>query len=69
MNRPDYIQDSNVLSARFQRRDVYGAWKQYPDWISDTAPERAYTANQVYWEVKYQNSPQFCLSCLGVDML
>jgi hypothetical protein len=48
MNRPDYLQDSDVVSARFQRRDVYGAWEQYLGLEhADTAPKRAYTANQV----------------------
>uniref|UniRef100_A0A453I2U9 ubiquitinyl hydrolase 1 n=1 Tax=Aegilops tauschii subsp. strangulata TaxID=200361 RepID=A0A453I2U9_AEGTS len=47
MNRPDYLQDSDVVSARFQRRDVYGAWEQYLGLEhTDTAPKRAYTANQ-----------------------
>uniref|UniRef100_A0A0E0F6V7 ubiquitinyl hydrolase 1 n=1 Tax=Oryza meridionalis TaxID=40149 RepID=A0A0E0F6V7_9ORYZ len=47
MNRPDYLQDSDVVSARFQRRDVYGAWEQYLGLEhADTAPKRAYTANQ-----------------------
>jgi hypothetical protein len=81
MNRPDYLEDSDVVSARFQvsvrfcqqapptvlpthfifdgfrliflfwclqRRDVYGAWEQYLGLEhTDTAPKRAYTANQV----------------------
>uniref|UniRef100_M8CIJ2 ubiquitinyl hydrolase 1 n=1 Tax=Aegilops tauschii TaxID=37682 RepID=M8CIJ2_AEGTA len=48
MNRPDYLQDSDVVSARFQRRDVYGAWEQYLGLEhTDTAPKRAYTANQI----------------------
>nr|XP_017226940.1 PREDICTED: ubiquitin carboxyl-terminal hydrolase 13-like isoform X2 [Daucus carota subsp. sativus] len=29
LGRPDYLLDSDVVSSRFQRRDVYGAWKQY----------------------------------------
>ncbi|XP_072978196.1 ubiquitin C-terminal hydrolase 12 isoform X1 [Typha angustifolia] len=47
MNRPDYLQDSDIVSSRFQRRDVYGAWEQYLGLEhSDTTPKRAYTANQ-----------------------
>ncbi|CAL9099651.1 unnamed protein product [Musa textilis] len=47
MGRPDYLQDSEIVSNRFQRRDVYGAWEQYLGLEhSDTAPKRAYTANQ-----------------------
>uniref|UniRef100_A0A0D9XTG4 ubiquitinyl hydrolase 1 n=1 Tax=Leersia perrieri TaxID=77586 RepID=A0A0D9XTG4_9ORYZ len=47
MNRPDYLEDSDVVSTRFQRRDVYGAWEQYLGLEhTDTAPKRAYTANQ-----------------------
>ncbi|TVU24932.1 hypothetical protein EJB05_27399, partial [Eragrostis curvula] len=47
MNRPDYLQDSDVVPARFQRRDVYGAWEQYLGLEhTDTAPKRAYTVNQ-----------------------
>ncbi|XP_010237253.1 ubiquitin carboxyl-terminal hydrolase 12 isoform X4 [Brachypodium distachyon] len=47
MNRPEYIQDTDVVSARFQRRDVYGAWEQYLGLEhTDTTPKRSYTANQ-----------------------
>ncbi|CAM8973806.1 unnamed protein product [Rhodiola kirilowii] len=47
MGRPEYLQDSDVLSARFQRREVYGAWEQYLGLEhSDTSPKRTYTANQ-----------------------
>uniref|UniRef100_A0A7N0UUN3 ubiquitinyl hydrolase 1 n=1 Tax=Kalanchoe fedtschenkoi TaxID=63787 RepID=A0A7N0UUN3_KALFE len=47
MGRPEYLQDSDVLSARFQRREVYGAWEQYLGLEhSDTSPKRAYAANQ-----------------------
>ncbi|XP_061338181.1 ubiquitin C-terminal hydrolase 13-like isoform X2 [Gastrolobium bilobum] len=27
--RPEYLQDSEIVYSRFQRRDVYGAWEQY----------------------------------------
>ncbi|WMV52526.1 hypothetical protein MTR67_045911 [Solanum verrucosum] len=29
LGRPEYLQDSDIVSNRFQRRDVYGAWEQY----------------------------------------
>ncbi|KAL4385931.1 hypothetical protein GQ457_09G027490 [Hibiscus cannabinus] len=45
--RPDYLQDSDVVATRFQRRDVYGAWEQYLGLEhSDNAPKRSYAANQ-----------------------
>ncbi|XP_011626363.1 ubiquitin carboxyl-terminal hydrolase 13 isoform X1 [Amborella trichopoda] len=47
LGRPEYLQDSDVVSTRFQRRDVYGAWEQYLGLEhSDSAPKRSYTANQ-----------------------
>ncbi|GKU93700.1 hypothetical protein SLEP1_g7273 [Rubroshorea leprosula] len=47
LGRPEYLQDSDILSSRFQRRDVYGAWEQYLGLEhSDNAPKRAYAANQ-----------------------
>ncbi|KAL5720642.1 ubiquitinyl hydrolase 1 [Ranunculus cassubicifolius] len=47
LGRPEYLQDSDVVSSRFQRKDVYGAWEQYLGLEhSDTAPKRAYNANQ-----------------------
>ncbi|PON82403.1 Ubiquitinyl hydrolase [Trema orientale] len=47
LGRPEYLQDSDVVSSRFQRRDVYGAWEQYLGLEhSDTAPKRAYAVNQ-----------------------
>ncbi|CAM0949865.1 unnamed protein product [Alopecurus aequalis] len=47
MNRPEYLQDIDVVSARFQRRDVYGAWEQYLGLEhTDTTPKRSYAANQ-----------------------
>ncbi|XVE61338.1 hypothetical protein DITRI_Ditri06bG0031400 [Diplodiscus trichospermus] len=29
LGRPEYLQDSDILFNRFQRRDIYGAWEQY----------------------------------------
>ncbi|KAK6152227.1 hypothetical protein DH2020_014862 [Rehmannia glutinosa] len=47
LGRPEYLEDSDVVSSRFQRRDVYGAWEQYLGLEhSDTTPKRAYTASQ-----------------------
>ncbi|KAH7866206.1 hypothetical protein Vadar_017070 [Vaccinium darrowii] len=47
LGRPDYLQDSDIVSNRFQRRDVYGAWEQYLGLEhSDNAPKRSYAANQ-----------------------
>ncbi|KAJ3697580.1 hypothetical protein LUZ61_001285 [Rhynchospora tenuis] len=47
MNRPDYLKDGDVISSRFQRRDVYGAWEQYLGLEhTDTAPKRPLIANQ-----------------------
>ncbi|XVF82670.1 hypothetical protein PTKIN_Ptkin16aG0067100 [Pterospermum kingtungense] len=47
LGRPEYLQDSDVVSTRFQRRDVYGAWEQYLGLEhSDNAPKRSYAANQ-----------------------
>ncbi|CAL5365147.1 unnamed protein product [Camellia sinensis] len=47
LGRPEYLQDSDVVSSRFQRRDVYGAWEQYLGLEhSDNTPKRSYVANQ-----------------------
>ncbi|CAH8260155.1 unnamed protein product [Arabidopsis lyrata] len=47
LGRPDYLQDTDVVYNRFQRRDVYGAWEQYLGLEHiDNAPKRAYAANQ-----------------------
>ncbi|XP_076911421.1 ubiquitin C-terminal hydrolase 12-like isoform X1 [Bidens hawaiensis] len=47
LGRPTYLQDSDVVSNRFQRRDVYGAWEQYLGLEhSDTTSKRSYAANQ-----------------------
>ncbi|KAM1109320.1 hypothetical protein EV1_008831 [Malus domestica] len=48
LGRPEYLRDSDIVSSRFQRRDVYGAWEQYLGLEhSDKAPKRAHAANQV----------------------
>ncbi|XAR53555.1 Ubiquitinyl hydrolase 1 [Bertholletia excelsa] len=47
LGRPEYLQDLDIVSTRFQRRDVYGAWEQYLGLEhSDNAPKRSYAANQ-----------------------
>ncbi|CAI9265965.1 unnamed protein product [Lactuca saligna] len=47
LGRPTYLQDSDIVSSRFQRRDVYGAWEQYLGLEhSDNSPKRSYAANQ-----------------------
>ncbi|CAN0879148.1 Ubiquitin C-terminal hydrolase 12 [Linum grandiflorum] len=47
LGRPEYLQDSDVVTTKFQRRDVYGAWEQYLGLEHpDTAPKRPHTANQ-----------------------
>ncbi|XP_058007533.1 ubiquitin C-terminal hydrolase 12 isoform X3 [Hevea brasiliensis] len=47
LGRPEYLQDSDIVSSRFQRRDVYGAWEQYLGLEhSDNAPKRSFAANQ-----------------------
>ncbi|KAK9075087.1 hypothetical protein SSX86_003406 [Deinandra increscens subsp. villosa] len=47
LGRPTYLQDSDVVSARFQRRDVYGAWEQYLGLEhSDNTSRRSYATNQ-----------------------
>ncbi|XP_058743179.1 ubiquitin C-terminal hydrolase 13-like isoform X6 [Vicia villosa] len=47
LGRPEYLEDSDVVSSRFQRRDVYGAWEQYLGLEhTDNAPKRSYAANQ-----------------------
>ncbi|KAI8539604.1 hypothetical protein RHMOL_Rhmol09G0196000 [Rhododendron molle] len=48
LGRPEYLQESDIISSRFQRRDVYGAWEQYLGLEhSDNTPKRSYAANQI----------------------
>ncbi|KAK5835875.1 ubiquitin C-terminal hydrolase 12 isoform X1 [Gossypium arboreum] len=43
LSRPEYLQESDIVFNRFQRRDVYGAWEQYLGLEhSDNTPKRAY---------------------------
>ncbi|MCD9642665.1 ubiquitin carboxyl-terminal hydrolase 13, partial [Datura stramonium] len=47
LGRPEYLEDSDILSNRFQRRDVYGAWEQYLGLEHpDNAPKRPHAAYQ-----------------------
>ncbi|XP_058787289.1 ubiquitin C-terminal hydrolase 12-like isoform X2 [Vicia villosa] len=47
LGRPEYLQDSDIVSSRFQRRDVYGAWEQYLGLEhTDNAPKRSHAVNQ-----------------------
>ncbi|XP_011042519.1 PREDICTED: ubiquitin carboxyl-terminal hydrolase 12-like isoform X2 [Populus euphratica] len=47
LGRPEYLQDSDVVFTRFQRRDVYGAWEQYLGLEhSDNTPKRSFAVNQ-----------------------
>ncbi|OIT07219.1 ubiquitin carboxyl-terminal hydrolase 13 [Nicotiana attenuata] len=47
LGRPDYLQDSDIVSSRFQRRDVYGAWEQYLGLEhADNTTKRAYSVSQ-----------------------
>ncbi|OIW02770.1 hypothetical protein TanjilG_29546 [Lupinus angustifolius] len=47
LGRPEYLQDSDIVSSRFQRRDIYGAWEQYLGLEHiDNAPKKAYAVNQ-----------------------
>ncbi|XP_071709501.1 ubiquitin C-terminal hydrolase 13-like isoform X2 [Rutidosis leptorrhynchoides] len=48
LGRPEYLQDSDVVSNRFQRGDVYGAWEHYLglEHSDTTTPKRPSTANQ-----------------------
>ncbi|GKV41839.1 hypothetical protein SLEP1_g49320 [Rubroshorea leprosula] len=43
LGRPEYLEDSDIVFNRFQRRDVYGAWEQYLGLEhADNTPKRAY---------------------------
>ncbi|WOL20666.1 ubiquitin carboxyl-terminal hydrolase 12 isoform X9 [Canna indica] len=47
MGRPEYLMDSEIVSNRFQKKDVYGVWEQYLGLEHlDTAPKRVYTSNK-----------------------
>ncbi|KAL2326631.1 hypothetical protein Fmac_025689 [Flemingia macrophylla] len=45
--RPEYLQDIDIVSTRFQRRDIYGAWEQYLGLEhTDNGPRRSFAGNQ-----------------------
>ncbi|PWA85934.1 MATH-like protein [Artemisia annua] len=47
LGRPEYLQDMDIISSRFQKKDVYGAWEHYLGLEHpDTTPKRPFTANQ-----------------------
>eukprot|EP00897_Mesotaenium_endlicherianum_P006819 jgi/Mesen1/6165/ME000317S05299 len=47
LGRPEYLQDSDVVASRFQKRDTYGAWEHYLGLEhTDTAPKRSHQSNQ-----------------------
>ncbi|KAK9289736.1 hypothetical protein L1049_007895 [Liquidambar formosana] len=47
LGHSEYLQDSDIVSSHFQRRDIYGASEQYLGLEhSDSAPNRAFAANQ-----------------------
>ncbi|KAJ6995427.1 ubiquitin carboxyl-terminal hydrolase 12 [Populus alba x Populus x berolinensis] len=54
LGRPEYLQDSDVVFTRFQRRDVYGAWEQYLGLEHpDNTPKRSYAVNQTASLIDY----------------
>lgn len=64
-----YYSYTVFLLIYLQRRDVYGAWEQYLGLEhSDSAPKRAYTANQVrcYFMVLAKHVGWYEKSCLFV---
>ncbi|KAK8645429.1 hypothetical protein V6N13_119259 [Hibiscus sabdariffa] len=47
LGRPEYLQDSAILSRRFQRKGMYGAWEQYLGLDhNDNVPKRANAVDQ-----------------------
>ncbi|KAL8214408.1 hypothetical protein R6Q57_003857 [Mikania cordata] len=45
--RVEYLQDTDIISSCFQKKEVYGAWEHYLGLEHpDTSPKRAFTANQ-----------------------
>ncbi|RZB42781.1 Ubiquitin carboxyl-terminal hydrolase 13 [Glycine soja] len=64
--RPEYLQDSDIVSARFQRRDIYGAWEQYLGLEhTDNASKRSNAANQL---VKLREDGEMCNVSTGANM-
>nr|XP_043617899.1 ubiquitin C-terminal hydrolase 13-like [Erigeron canadensis]XP_043617900.1 ubiquitin C-terminal hydrolase 13-like [Erigeron canadensis] len=47
LGRPTYLQDSDVVSTRFQGRDIYGAWEHYLGLEhSENTHKRSYAPSQ-----------------------
>ncbi|XP_054790851.1 ubiquitin C-terminal hydrolase 13-like isoform X2 [Prosopis cineraria] len=47
--RPEYLQDSDIISIQFQKRDIYGDWEQQYlglEHTDHTAPKRFFATNQ-----------------------
>ncbi|KAH0747674.1 hypothetical protein KY285_009331 [Solanum tuberosum] len=66
MGRPDYLRDSDIVSIRFQRRDVYGAWEQYLGLEhADNGPKRSYASNQITSWLAILG----CLKLVSLDLL
>ncbi|KAK6156222.1 hypothetical protein DH2020_010470 [Rehmannia glutinosa] len=71
MGRPEYLQDSDIVSCRFQRRDVYGAWEQYLGLEhSDNTPKRigSHLRNLLKSTIStYPRKPP-CIGCATPDV-
>eukprot|EP00252_Welwitschia_mirabilis_P016663 TRINITY_DN3688_c0_g3_i1.p1 TRINITY_DN3688_c0_g3~~TRINITY_DN3688_c0_g3_i1.p1 ORF type:complete len:1111 (+),score=262.49 TRINITY_DN3688_c0_g3_i1:336-3668(+) len=47
LGRPEYLQETDVISSRFQRRDMYGVWEYYLGLEhTDNSPKRSHQVNQ-----------------------
>ncbi|KAI7746098.1 hypothetical protein M8C21_024663 [Ambrosia artemisiifolia] len=47
IGRTEYLEDTDIVSSRFQSKNVYGAWENYLGLEHpDTTPKRSFTANQ-----------------------
>ncbi|KAJ7528132.1 hypothetical protein O6H91_16G085500 [Diphasiastrum complanatum] len=47
LGRPEYLQDTDLVAIRFQKRDTYGAWEHYLGLEhADTAPKRVHQLSQ-----------------------
>ncbi|KAH7554220.1 hypothetical protein JRO89_XS12G0136900 [Xanthoceras sorbifolium] len=68
LGRPEYLQDTDIVFNRFQRRDVYGAWEQYLGLEhSDNAPKRAYSVNQVKIVTHLRSQSKYTTSTIADD--
>ncbi|MFS7989857.1 putative ubiquitinyl hydrolase 1 [Helianthus anomalus] len=47
LGRTEYLQDTDIVSRCFQKKDVYGAWEHYLGLEhTDTTPKRSFATNQ-----------------------